>query len=93
MERTRSVFAGKRNLDNCKAPGATAPGALHLILPVPPVGLVRRTGAVLGVVDGQAIDVEDAPVHLTALGQAVPAVELLRVLALQAVQGGTADAL
>ena len=55
-------------MDNCKAPGATAPGALHLILPVPPVGLVRRTGAVLGVVDGQAVDIEDAPVHLTALG-------------------------
>ena len=34
------------------------------------------------IVDRQAVDIEGAPVHLAALGQAVPAVELLRVLAL-----------
>lgn len=47
----------------------------------------------LGVVDCQPVDIQRAPVYLTALGQAVPPVELLRVLTSEGLQGGTADAL
>ena len=71
----------------------TAAGFLSFVLPVPPVLLIGRALAVLSVVDRQTVDVEHAPVHLTALGQAVPPVELLRILAPEGRQGGTADAL
>ena len=47
----------------------------------------------LGIVDGQTVDIQHAPVHRAALGQAVPAVQLLRVLAPQGLQGGTANPL